>query len=95
MLFTIKDRIDHTEPAVYAIAPDQGSAYYMEGVGLIQVPLDTDGRPCWESLDDPDFYGGGQVDFNSAFEGDEQAARREVEIIREALRTVEQELARD
>ena len=89
MKFQIKTRRDHTEPAIYAISSADGSAYYLVDDALIQVPLDTEGDPIWESLDDPDFYGGGEVDFLRGFENVGDLARvKKIEAALTAAREV-------
>lgn len=63
-----------TTPSLYALAPEQGSAYYLIGdeQALIQVPLLADGTPDFEGEQDG-FFGGGEVDWTNGFEDAEQA----------------------
>lgn len=61
------------ETRFVAIVPTQGSAYYLNG-GLIQVPLDSDGYAYVagpHTIEPAD--GGGEVDWNYAFETDAKA----------------------
>lgn len=59
-----------TKPANFVLSEEDGSAYYLYGDELMQVPLTTDDGPEWESAGDGKDFGGGAVDWERGIEDD-------------------------